>query len=1262
MKRNHFRLLLSAVLMMCCVNVWALYGTRGGTSKGQVNVHDGIYELYQDYSYTYEGTTQSFEGNCAVLVDFTFGPPQTTYAESTFSYNGIVYTVVAIGEQVFHNHLLIQDFTIPNTVRVLEAYALEDNTTNLNKIILADGDADLFCYRTTGGYGAFSWAKALKEIYIGRNLKYQEENNGKIDYAPFYKGDFRELKVEFGPQVTEIPQYCFYLSDVSSLDFSKATSLKSIGKYAFYRNNSCKEIDLRNSAPDLVIGESSFRECNALQKVTIGGASQIGQYAFYDCKVLDRLDILGDVSSVGDDAFYSCPKLATVYFLSSKSPAFGNHWLDDTSTAHVWVRDADRLNDFNSHFNFNGKISAIPETQKLRYTTISGKTIGGLSCILNTYDNGEGIMYLENPLTVINGGTFKGNPDLQSIIIPPAVKEIGEFAFFRCEGLVSVCLPSSVENIGELAFFKCKNLRRVIIQGNINNIGFRAFDRDGALGEIYYFGNKQPSIGEMAFYDCPATIYVKEVTEDIGNNWGGKTVRSWRSGKGDGTKENPLEIENYLNLYGFALEVSMMGSKDLCGKLTRNIVGNSNVLKADGSLNGTPSKEWIPIGSSDKVFCGEFDGNGHTISGLYHNRYDTGLSVGLFGKTGEGAYIHDLGLVDSYMSGGGLNGGICGDMAYGLIDNCYNAATVAWGGGIAGWCRENASITNCYNVGHVFSDGSGITDMLATNGSVKNCYALEGVSRSAINNIFGTTDNVEVKNAAAFAGGEVCWLLNGSKIDTDAKWRQQLGKDSYPVFSGNYLVGNDNGEYYNYEICSKSPDGKHYSEVAAYGIIPTTTSTGKYGYYKCTYCNKEFMDELCHFPATAEKLVIPEVKDNEIWYTTSDNQKLTPYNQDVFGAAYYDADNVYELGIGHIHFDNNVTSIGNSAFYACTSLTSVTIPSSVTSIEERAFYNCYRLPSVTIPNSVTSIGKEAFRLCSGLISITIPNSVTSIGERAFMQCQGLPSVTIPSSVTSIGKEAFYYCGTLLSSVIFQSIPTFGEDVFSECDALSTRILDLTDSEKPYIGTSSDNSPGFTEARYNCILSGDDYGTIVLPFIPSAESCEGLTFFEFEGVNKGFSKSLDFISVDEVKAGVPYIFVNDSDNDSITLTASSPAITLQTTDVTKGELTMKGRFQPITLDGGNNGNLFYQDYENFMRLEDTFTVDPFRAYIEGNGNEDVYMITLHEGTTAINMVMDGSKLDKVDAIYDTMGRRLDTPRKGQVNIIRTKSGKTIKRLF
>ena len=131
---------------------------------------------------------------------------------------------------------------------------------------------------------------------------------------------------------------------------------------------------------------------------------------------------------------------------------------------------------------------------------------------------------------------------------------------------------------------------------------------------------------------------------------------------------------------------------------------------------------------------------------------------------------------------------------------------------------------------------------------------------------------------------------------------------------------------------------------------------------------------------------------------------------------------------------NSVTSIGGSAFWSCSSLTSVTIPNSVTSIGSYAFTFCSSLTSITIPNSVTSIGSYTFYGCSSLISITIPNSVTSIGELAFAGCSGLTSVTIPNSVTSIGSSAFSGCSKLglvhaeaptppsLGSVAFTSSP------------------------------------------------------------------------------------------------------------------------------------------------------------------------------------------------------------------------------------------------
>ena len=68
-----------------------------------------------------------------------------------------------------------------------------------------------------------------------------------------------------------------------------------------------------------------------------------------------------------------------------------------------------------------------------------------------------------------------------------------------------------------------------------------------------------------------------------------------------------------------------------------------------------------------------------------------------------------------------------------------------------------------------------------------------------------------------------------------------------------------------------------------------------------------------------------------------------------------------------------VTSIGDSAFHVCTSLTSVEIPDSVTSIGSDAFYYCTSLTSVVIGDSVRSIGNAAFYDCASLTSVEIPD-------------------------------------------------------------------------------------------------------------------------------------------------------------------------------------------------------------------------------------------------------------------------------------------------
>ena len=124
----------------------------------------------------------------------------------------------------------------------------------------------------------------------------------------------------------------------------------------------------------------------------------------------------------------------------------------------------------------------------------------------------------------------------------------------------------------------------------------------------------------------------------------------------------------------------------------------------------------------------------------------------------------------------------------------------------------------------------------------------------------------------------------------------------------------------------------------------------------------------------------------------------------------------YAIGKAEISFTipDGVTTIGGSAFYDCSSLTSVVIPDSVTSIGGYAFAFCFSLTSVVIPDSVTSIGGGAFYGCSSLTSVVIPDGVTSIGDYAFYYCSSLTSVIIGGSVTSIGSSAFFGCYGLTS--------------------------------------------------------------------------------------------------------------------------------------------------------------------------------------------------------------------------------------------------------
>jgi hypothetical protein len=166
-----------------------------------------------------------------------------------------------------------------------------------------------------------------------------------------------------------------------------------------------------------------------------------------------------------------------------------------------------------------------------------------------------------------------------------------------------------------------------------------------------------------------------------------------------------------------------------------------------------------------------------------------------------------------------------------------------------------------------------------------------------------------------------------------------------------------------------------------------------------------------------------------------------------------------------------VKTLGSSAFLNCTTLTSITIPSSVTTIGDFAIYGCIGLTNITIPNSVTSIGASAFHSCTNLTSISIGSGVTNIGNYAFNYCPNLTSFSvdfdnldfmsedgvlfnktktilrgwpnakansysIPQNVVNIGIAALSNCVNLTSVTIPDRVIYIGINAFRGCSGLT----------------------------------------------------------------------------------------------------------------------------------------------------------------------------------------------------------------------------------
>ena len=235
------------------------------------------------------------------------------------------------------------------------------------------------------------------------------------------------------------------------------------------------------------------------------------------------------------------------------------------------------------------------------------------------------------------------------------------------------------------------------------------------------------------------------------------STAAWAADSGDGkipltSAEISIEsgktytISTKEELLNFA---SIVNNGNTCAGVTIELLSDIAVYSGTFSADDTPGKYnllyngaplpsdpvmfyWVPIGNHLAKFSGTFEGNSHTISGLYYD-FTSGGNMALFGNC-SGAVIRNVTVSNAYFSGASC-GGICVNLTDGgRIENCHSSATIVsrdYGAGIAVFASGSSTISNCTNSGRILGgdadnpnstfEGLGGIAGICQNSSIINC-------------------------------------------------------------------------------------------------------------------------------------------------------------------------------------------------------------------------------------------------------------------------------------------------------------------------------------------------------------------------------------------------------------------------------------------------------------------------------------------------------------------------------------------------------------
>ena len=376
---------------------------------------DGIY--YNIYDFDSNKVSVTYKGSASGYYDEYSG---SVTIPSTFTCNGITFTVTSIGEHAFAGCSGLTSVTISNGVDSICDYAFLD-CSSLTSITIPNSVTII------GEYAFYGTAW------------YNNQPDGVV-YAGLVAYNYKGTM----PSGTSI-----ILRDGTI----------GIADWAFQQFTGLASVTIPNSV--ITIGDEAFLACSGLTSIDIpNSVTEIGEYAFSYCIGLTSITIGNSVAEIGEDAFSSCSGLTSILIPKSVT-SIGYGAFRSCSGLTSLIVDGD-----NPTYDSRNSCNAIIETA-------SNKLIAGCQ---NTT--------IPNTVTSIGDEAFTGCEGLTSIDIPNSVTTIGKSAFSRCPGLTSVTIGNSVTQIGNGAFTWCTGLTNIVIPSSVTSIGFEVFAQCPALTSI----------------------------------------------------------------------------------------------------------------------------------------------------------------------------------------------------------------------------------------------------------------------------------------------------------------------------------------------------------------------------------------------------------------------------------------------------------------------------------------------------------------------------------------------------------------------------------------------------------------------------------------------------------------------------------------------------------------------------------------------------------------------------------------------------------